>query len=203
MKIAALEMPTVLGEDNRKAQKAFVDGYNSIDADIFVAPEYLWGKGVSESGLADIVAKFDKSKIAIPGTIMNEQNDGTYNTAFVISEGKIIHKYNKETSSQENSSVEDYRTGNNASYSTKVLNKKLGIEICRDHGMGRLKRKEQSVDLQLIIANNMNISPAKLINKEYAIIVDGNKSAPYSGVLDKQAKWLQGKKINNFTIYEV
>lgn len=203
MKIATLEMPVDLGKDNKKAQNEFIRGYKSLDADIFIGPEYLWGETVNKGELESILSQFNSNKVAIPGTILNSQEDGVYNTAFVVKNGKLLHLYNKETTSSECNVLDNYQTGNNSSYSVAIDGKTFGIEICRDHGAARLKKHVDSVDVHLILANNMNISPTKLIGKEYALIVDGNSSSPYSGLLKNKESWVEGKKINNFTIYEL
>lgn len=200
--LSAFKFPLDLASDNNiKHQKAFLD-YCSLTNktdDIILAPEGLYStsKPMTPEEIDEFVALFtplSKGKVIIPGTVLRTDGENLYNTAYVFADGKLIHTYNKETETNESSVYKmPYETGNNSSSTFEWKGKRFGLEICRDHGMGRLKKylgksKEEEVDYQIILANNSSFSPRNLAIKEdgLAILVDGMSDNPSVSVTNKK-----------------
>jgi hypothetical protein len=195
------------GKGNEIYQEVFI-AYcrrDSVPGEIIIGPEGLFSSSeamsVKDVGeLTDLFTELSVGKLIIPGTVLHEKDGILQNTALVFSDGELILKYNKETESQESSIFDiPYKTGGNDNSTFSWQGKTYGLEICRDHGMGRLKRRlgkdnQPNVDYQIVLANNINYSRRNfaVVDDGLVILVDGNKSRPSVSVTDSQnSKFLE------------
>ncbi|MGV8162678.1 MAG: nitrilase-related carbon-nitrogen hydrolase [Candidatus Nanoarchaeia archaeon] len=222
MKVLTPKFPiTPKSEDLQKHQQDFLDLCKTKNADIYIAPEYLFASQQpmtvekKEELLKPFLEASKGNKLIIPGTIAwTPNNKEWYNTLYALSNGKVIHEYHKETTNEEATLYPSmtYQTPENHSSVFEWNNYKIGTEICRDHGMGRLKKHLQKttqlpVDLQLVLANNTTFSPSQFAvqDKGLVLLVDGNAQQPSNSLTDsKNTKLYEPyEQTNNYEIYEV
>lgn len=222
IKVLAPKFPVKPKAENlREHQQKFLDLCRGQTADIYVAPEYLFTseQPITAEKKDELLKPFleasTNNKLIIPGTIAwTPNNKEWYNTLYAFSNGEIVHEYHKETTNEEQALYPSmsYQTPENQSSIFNWNNLRIGTEICRDHGMGRLKKhlqkkSQQPVDLQLVLANNMTFSPQQFAVKDNGLVmlIDGNEQGPSNSITDSKNIKLYSphKETKDYEIYEV
>lgn len=158
---------------------------NGGELKMFVAPEYYFsGHSITEKGgtaisslsrsqkhgLYDKIAQSSKrypSIMIVPGSIAYSKARGLskrkyYNVCPIAANGRIIHKYYKQSNDTYQSSG-DFKTKDyGATFTHANLN--FGIDICLDHGHKMLKSSlgGATVDVHILIADGAAPSPMSI-----------------------------------------
>ncbi|TQV77767.1 hypothetical protein [Denitrobaculum tricleocarpae] len=158
---------------------------NGKELKMFVAPEYYFsGHSITEKGgtaitslsrsqkhsLYDKIAQSSKSypnMLIIPGSIAYSKARGFskrkyYNVCPIAANGRIIHKYYKQTNDTYQS-TDDYKSKDyGATFAHANLD--FGIDICLDHGHKMLKSSlgNATVDVHILIADGAAPSPMSI-----------------------------------------
>jgi len=214
-------------------QKNLVDNIVNIifkyDLDIFLGPEWLFlpkDRLYSKSEKEDIIDELaDKTKsrdtLIIPGSMMWYDDKFFYNTAPVISGGKLIKESHKHSdggsadlADKRDCFKQMYMKPNSCLFNWR--GNKSGVEICSDLGHLNevLKRSNPSsipeyfLDLYFFVSCGKSLSPSEMPVKRfrYALISDGN--VPCAKVLQKEASSLFGviqpkEEAGRIKIYEL
>lgn len=178
---------------------------NESQADIIVGPELALSSSVEMLSLSclnkeiqDFSKRF-KGRLILPGTglVYEENTKAMYNLAPVIFRDGSTRFVKKNSSHMEDLIAEskglEYGRGDirEMVLSNKKKDGRFAIEICRDHGLGKLKNISSSdLDFHFILANNSGgISPEKLLIKDGGIVVlaEGGKIANSGAYVKKGA----------------
>jgi len=156
-------------------------------AEIVIGPELA----ISNGGMISLneLNNFTKtislnidSQMVVPGTALVKIPSGRMiNTAPVIIK-ENVYSFNKKSSIMENEIAKrfglDYTTGEDHEGFLDYLDKSVAIEICRDHGHGKLRSStDKNADLEIILGCNLGgFSPEKTVLKDGGVVavVDGN-----------------------------
>lgn len=158
---------------------------NGRELKMFVAPEYYFsGHGTTERGgttitslsrsnkhaLYDKIAESSKrfpNILIVPGSIAYSKARGLskrkyYSVCPIAANGRIIHKYYKQTNDTYQSG-DDFKTKDyGATFTHSNLN--FGIDICLDHGHKMLKTalNGSTVDIHILISDGSAPSPTSI-----------------------------------------
>lgn len=161
---------------------------------MFVAPEYYFsGHNVSDKGslTVDSLSRSDKHSLykkieqssklypnvlIVPGSIAYSKARGFskrkyYSVCPIAAGGKIIHKHYK-TSNDTFQTETDYKTKANGS-TFNYKNKRMGIDICLDHGKAVLKDSLNGgvVDVHILISDGSAPSSTKIATDTNGLMV--------------------------------
>jgi len=175
-------------------------------ADIVVGPELALSSSVGMISLSNLTKKIDnfskcfKGKLIIPGTGLayEEGTKSMYNIAPIIFRDGSVAYVQKNSSHVEDLIAQgrglEYRRGNlqEMVFPDKGGEGNLAVEICRDHGIGRLKRTScPNLKFQFVLANNLlGVSPEKALVEEGGIVILAEGKEP-------QKSWAYKKKNGN------
>jgi hypothetical protein len=133
-----------------------------------------------KNGIEDFSKKF-KGRLIIPGTGLcyDEGKKEMYNLAPIIFKDGSVKYVSKDSSHMEDLLAEkkglEYQRGEVSprDYLDLQNGKNFAVEICRDHGLGKLRYSGvKNIDFQFILANNLlGVSPEKIVVKEGGIVV--------------------------------
>lgn len=188
---------TALGVDT---SSKFKIGFKNIFSDtnsLFIAPEYYYGHKIhSNDELKRIIDDFSSisdiyDSTIIPGTVVWQDGVNMYNTALVFSNGSLICQYDKQSDNFES----NFAKKNGLIYSSRsdannpVFNlgsKSIGLEICREHGHGKLKKYLSQnnlplVDMHIILSNGISLKNSNFASEDGLIIqADGANEGFFS-----------------------
>ena len=206
----------------KEYQDKFIEMCKTVKGDIYAGPEYLFApqKPYTEQQKNQILQRFkdiSEGKLIMPGTIAwTPDNQHWMNTLYAIADGEIIHQYSKETDSTDSHFYKDFKYGTvKEQKNTKNVfdwrDLKIGTEICRDHGHGRLKKYMEknainSVDMQVILANNGTLSKKQFGIRDSGLVmlVDGTDEQTITTLTNKQNNIIYKSDQNqNYEIHEV
>jgi len=156
--------------------------------DMIILPEYAFAtkKGLIKEEKKTLVdriktASAGKETLVAAGFLWNDGNR-LYNSCPLISNGKTLFEYYKETTSELDFEIAEafgleYFTGNKQGV-FKWKDNIAGLEICRDHGHSRLGRYLRTfselgrVDIHLVIAKGMSYEPAYDMSSKAFVLCD-------------------------------
>jgi hypothetical protein len=171
-------------KENFELFKAKLASAVKINPDLIIGPYDSLGRGLSSSEkkreiyrwLGDFSSKSDS--LIIPGTIsypINEKEMVCESPVF--HQGKLIHFFHKEKDNgEEDLAMQNgygYKRGNNFKNKLDFKGKKIGVELCGDHGV----QDTHGCDLELILAYDNRagfwLSASNDDFKRKAIVCDG------------------------------
>lgn len=204
LRTGILKQRTPRGAIQSDMVKDIVGYVNKYDLKIFLGPEWLllpryrlYSKGEKEEIICKLADETkDTGALILPGTIMWEDDKFYYNTAPIISGGKVlgeVHKYTNGYSSDRaeirDCKKEPFITKGKKKPRRKPIKRikeenifqwndyKIGMEICSDEG-DIYRAGERSLDLYFLISNGVYaIDKEKLPIKYggYALNSDGQR----------------------------
>jgi hypothetical protein len=166
---------------------------NKTRASIIIGPELSLSSPVNMLSLSRLEKKISdfskcfKGRLILPGTGIVKENENKlmYNIAPVIFRNGSIDYVHKNSSHVEDLIAEsnglNYKRGN---IEKEVLFDKgkegnFAVEICRDHGMGKLKNiSKPNLKYQFVLANNLSgLFPEKVLveNGGTVVLAEGRK----------------------------
>lgn len=179
------------------------------DYDVIVAPEAAFSTKpvLPKEGKDRLVERIrgaseGSSTLVLPGTFLWKDNGQLYNSSPIVSDGRVLKEYFKETTDRQDQYVADteglvHITGNNQGGADwNGIN--VGVEICRDHGMGRLKRwienfgMRKPVDLHVVLSRGIYYHPPHDMSGEQGsfVLCDGVNG---SSDVRRNSRLLQGE----------
>jgi len=189
MKIALIKQQTgyEIPCDYKEYLHKVIGVLQKTNADIIAGPELAISNGympINKTEFNSFCSKISDSlngNLVVPGTalVFNRREKWLRNIAPVITKNRVLFHSKKSSVNEDNIAKNyqlEYQTGekNEGIYYHNGV--KVGIEICRDHSLGKLRNLDSQVDIQLILACDlMGISPNNLVIKPEGIIgfVDG------------------------------
>jgi predicted amidohydrolase len=139
--------------------------------DVIMTPEYVFNRNqpytvTEKEEVSEQIRTATVGDNGLVATTFLWQDDANlYNSCVLFSNGEIIFDYLKETDFCEGDIAKaigkQYVTGNRQGFA-QWNGHKVGVEICRDHGLGRLGRylrnfsDEDSVDIHLVPAKGVS-----------------------------------------------
>ncbi len=188
--------------------------------DIIITPEYTFTRYlpfsvIEKKSISNTIKEATNGDNGLISTsFLWQDDDNLYNSTILYSNGEEIFEYFKETSYNESFLAErldkNYFTGNKQGLA-EWNGKKVGVEICRDHGLGRLKRyldnfsDEDNVDIHLVPAKGLSCNPAN--NKgEIFLLNDGGSSHNNNpgSILLKDNEWVNPEEKNKYgSVYKI
>lgn len=158
-------------------------------ADIIISPEYSFSSPsfITECKKEEILQRLRKhvrGKLIL-APFLWKKSGNLYNSCSIVSE-KGEQDYFKETTDTEENLAQnqclEYVKGNNQ-LPFYWENQIIGLEICRDHGMGRLKRnlhlsQRYDVPLQMVLSRGASYVPSNDVTSRggYFVLCDGSPS---------------------------
>lgn len=183
-------------------------------AEIFVGPELAISnsspisEGEFDSFNKGLQKLLNGKGIIIPGTALVNNNGFLKNIAPVIFKKNILY-FNKKSSVMEDEIAEkknlEYKTGEDNEGFFCYGGKDCALEICRDHGHGKLKYSTNKlVDIEFILSCNLGgFSPDKNVVKNFGIVViaDGNNSSTCAyEVKERILKEIKGEETKDYLL---
>jgi len=201
------DTPSLMGFNERKLIRR-ISRYVSTGLDILVGPEWLfmpkeklYSKSEKDSLVEEIAnTTKDYNSLIMPGSIMWEDDSYFYNTAPVITKGKILGEYHKYFDGGSSTYAID-RGCKKLKYEKKQQgiypwqDYKLGVEICADGGLlyCRLPEEErQSFDFYCLISSGSTLFKRHMPLKIGGYALNSNGADPYSIVVKKEC-WKENK----------
>lgn len=179
-------------EEQEGLASKITDCINKNSLDVFLGPEWLFvphNRLYSRQEKEEIITKIseatkEKDTLIIPGSIMWYDKVSFYNTAPVISGGKLLGEYNKrldggttELAAQRNWIFGSAELGNkDGIYQWRKY--RVGVEICADHGLLKkslVEQKQPMLDLYLLSSCGILIYASTLPIRDggYGLCSDG------------------------------
>jgi hypothetical protein len=166
---------------------------NRTRASIIVGPELSLSSPVNMLSLSHLEKKISdfskcfKGRLILPGTgiVKDDENKSMYNIAPIIFRDGSVSYIHKNSSHVEDLIAEsnglNYKRGDveKEILFDKGKNGNFAVEICRDHGIGKLKNiSKPNLKFQFVLANNLSgLFPEKVLveNGGIAVLAEGRK----------------------------
>jgi len=178
---------THYGSNMEEVHQSILYKISQNNADLLLAPEYSyrprWPNCILEQPQKDayvneiLDATVGKSMVVVPGTFIWAKGRELYNTAYVISDGRIILEYHKMTYSTGDRIIAEkngitVKTGTEVgTFELRGLN--YGLEICSDSGILFVKGV-RDLDIQILVSSgNVDIRMESVADEGHGIINDG------------------------------
>lgn len=177
---------------------------NKTKADIIIGPELSLSSSIEMVPLSYLKEKIKdfskclKGKLILPGTGLAYESEtkSMYNIAPIIFKDGSIKYVQKNSSHVEDLIAESrglsYRRGNlqDRIFSNQKNGENFAVEICRDHGIGKLKQVSiPNMKFQFILANNLlGISPEKTFVENGGVVVLAEGEKPKNSWAYKKIK---------------
>jgi hypothetical protein len=177
---------------------------NRTKADIIIGPELSLSSSIEMMPLSYLKEKVEdfskclKGKLILPGTGLAYESEtkSMCNIAPIMFKDGSIKYVEKNSSHVEDLIAEsrglNYKRGNlqDRIFSDQKNEENFVVEICRDHGIGKLKQVSiPNINFQFILANNLlGISPEKTFVKNGGIVVLAEGEKPRNSWAYKKIK---------------
>ncbi|MFH1364983.1 MAG: hypothetical protein ABIH28_00145 [archaeon] len=195
MRIALINQKT--GYDNEVNLPSYLEKVGRIaresGAEIVIGPELALGGAKNILDFYELneqvnsLASGLKGKLVIPGTGLVKETGLMRNVApIILKDGRVAYHF-KNSSHCEDSVAQtnglEYERGNVKNGLFGGEEPSFAIEICRDHGIGKLRSVAPFFDFHFILENNLTgVSQERALIKEGGIValVDGFDASSYA-----------------------